>query len=235
MNKIGLDLSLNSSALCLEKPNGEILLFNYTNTKKSNKWNKEIEDSVIFRYITYDKIDNYSEFEVYKIKKYDEITDIIINDILTNIDNTQPTKINIEGYSFSSNTNSVIDIVNFSAILRFKLYKYISTDINIFSPKTVKLQTCISIYGYLPAPIGKKGQILKDPMITCNHQNIVGGSWDKSEMMLALIEGNIDSPISEYIKANKSILFAGKKIPKPFDDLVDSIHIKNLGLETVKL
>jgi hypothetical protein len=44
-----------------------------------------------------------------------KITDTIIDDIL-HIDKSLPTKIGIEGYSFSSNAGAIIDLVTFSTL-----------------------------------------------------------------------------------------------------------------------
>jgi hypothetical protein len=226
--KIGLDLSLNSSAMTIKNKNG-IKLFNYTATKEGYKWFKDVKDYITFRFIEYENFDDYSENEIYKIKKYNEITDLIINDMLDNIDLNEKIQVNIEGYSFSSNAgNSILDIVSYSTMLRLKIYEKISKNINIFSPKTVKVQTCLKIYGYLPPPIGKKGQVLKDPKITCNKDGVKGGDWDKQEMYKAIIDGNIQNPLYNYLLENKEVLLEMKKIPKPFDDIIDSIHIMNL-------
>lgn len=227
MNIIGLDISINSTALTIVA-NGNMNLFNYTTAKADNKWVKAVGKDVTFRYIEYKKGNSYTDSEIDKLACYDSITDLIISDILSTINSNQETKINIEGYSYASNTNSVIDIVGFSTLLRIKLYNQVSKNINIFSPKTVKLQTSISVYGYQPAPVGKNGQLLKDPMVTCNYDGIAGGKFDKPEMLKAMVDGSIKSPIFDFICEHKDEILSLKKIPKPFDDIIDSIHIANL-------
>lgn len=227
MNIIGLDLSINSTAMAIETAEG-IKLFNYTVTKKDNKWIKEVSDVVNFRFIEYKKIKDYSESEIYHLQKFDEVTNLVIRDILDTIDISKPTKVNIEGYSYASNTNSVIDVVGFSTLLRIKLYNQITKEINIYSPKSVKTMVSVKTYGYKAAPIGKKGQQLKDPMITCNLEGVSGGNFDKPEMLKAMLDGNLVTPIFNYIQENKNIILSAKKIPKPFDDIIDSIHILKL-------
>ena len=227
MNIIGLDLSINSTAMAIETAEG-IKLFNYTVTKKDNKWIKEVSDVVNFRFIEYKKIKDYSESEIYHLQKFDEVTNLVIRDILDTIDISKPTKVNIEGYSYASNTNSVIDVVGFSTLLRIKLYNQITKEINIYSPKSVKIMVSVKTYGYKAAPIGKKGQQLKDPMITCNLEGVSGGNFDKPEMLKAMLDGNLVTPIFNYIQENKNIILSAKKIPKPFDDIIDSIHILKL-------
>lgn len=227
MNIIGLDLSINSTAMAIETAEG-IKLFNYTVTKKDNKWIKEVSDVVNFRFIEYKKIKDYSESEIYHLQKFDEVTNLVIRDIFDTIDISKPTKVNIEGYSYASNTNSVIDVVGFSTLLRIKLYNQITKEINIYSPKSVKTMVSVKTYGYKAAPIGKKGQQLKDPMITCNLEGVSGGNFDKPEMLKAMLDGNLVTPIFNYIQENKNIILSAKKIPKPFDDIIDSIHILKL-------
>jgi hypothetical protein len=230
MNKIGLDISLSSTAMSL-KSDEKIELFNYTTTKPNNKWVKEIEKIVNFRFlICREDVEKYSEREINKLKDFEESSDLILDDILNNIDPYQDTIVNIEGYSFNNkNTNSLIDIVGFSTLIRQKILVRIpKVHIEIISPNTVKLQTCINTYGYLPAPIGKKGQTLKDPMISMSPNGAKGGDFEKSDMLIAMLDANIQSPILYYVNLNKSILLGSKKIPKPFDDLIDSIHIMNL-------
>jgi hypothetical protein len=52
---------------------------------------------------------------------------------MNNIDKSLPTKIGIEGYSFSSNAGAIIDLVTFSTLLRKKLFD-LSEDILVLSP-----------------------------------------------------------------------------------------------------
>jgi hypothetical protein len=230
MNKIGLDISLSSTAICIKNGN-TVKLFNYTTTKSNNIWVKTIEKEVCFRFLNKkEDVEKYSEREINKLKDFEEYSDLILDDILNNIDPHQDTIVNIEGYSFNNkNTNSLIDIVGFSTLIRQKiLIRIPKVHIEIISPNTVKLQTCINTYGYIPAPIGKKGQTLKDPMISMSPNGVKGGDFEKSDMLIAMLDANIQSPILYYVTLNKSILLGSKKIPKPFDDLIDSIHIMTL-------
>lgn len=232
MNKIGLDISLSSTAMCINC-NNDVKLFNYTTAKPNNKWIKEIEKYVSFRFLVCrDEVEEYSEREINKLKDFEGFSDLVLDDILNNIDISQDTIVNIEGYSFNNkNTNSLIDIIGFSTLIRQKiLFRVPKSHIEIISPNTVKLQTCINTYGYLPAPIGKKGQTLKDPMISMSPNGVKGGDFEKSDMLIAMLDANMQSPIFDYVQLNKSILLGSKKIPKPFDDLIDSIHIMNLNV-----
>ena len=123
MNIIGIDPSLISTGLVV---NGKI--FNYCresdacNKSGLSKWFKLCEEYVNLRFIQYQKITSYSEGEISKLIDYDKITNMIISDIELNIDKSKPTKIGIEGFSFSSAYGDLIDLVTFSTLLRKKLY-----------------------------------------------------------------------------------------------------------------
>ena len=125
-NVVGLDPSLISTAMVV---NGK--LFNYCREKDAmnksglSKWFKYCEDKINLKFINYREYENYSDGEIIKLKDYDKITDQIIKDIEDSIDKSLPTKIGIEGYSYSSDAGAIIDLVTFSTLLRKKLFDYI--------------------------------------------------------------------------------------------------------------
>jgi hypothetical protein len=98
MNYIGIDPSLISTAVVI---NGDII--NYCRessvlTKSGmSKWFKSVEQYCQYKFIEYSKFENYSEGELTKLKDYDEITDLIIGDIISKIDISKETYIGIEG------------------------------------------------------------------------------------------------------------------------------------------
>ena len=83
MNFIGIDPSLISTAVVI---NGKI--FNYCRESKVNlksgmsKWFKSAEQYCTYRFITFREFSNYSDGELTKLKDYDSITEMIIDDIL---------------------------------------------------------------------------------------------------------------------------------------------------------
>jgi hypothetical protein len=220
-NIVGLDPSLISTAMVV---NGK--LFNYCREKDAmnksgySKWFKYCEDKVTFRFISYRDSDSYSEGELVKLKDYDEITDQIIKDIEENIDKTKPTKIGIEGYSYSSDAGAIIDLVTFSTLLRKKLYDYISTDIAVLSPSTLKLESCKLTYP--PINEGKK----KEKWVYRNAYGISGGSLTKHGMFMCIVDNNeIKDEWSTLCKTMKDDIMSSSKVPKPFEDLNDSFLI----------
>jgi len=221
VNFIGLDPSLISTGLVV---NGK--LFNYCREKdvmnKSgfSKWFKYCEDKVTFRFIDYRETNNYSEGELIKLKDYDKISDQIIKDIEDNIDKTKPIKIGIEGYSYSSDAGAIIDLVTFSTLLRKKLYDYISKDITVFSPSTLKLESCKLTYP--PINEGKK----KEKWVYKNAYGISGGNLTKHGMFMCIVDNNeIKDEWSNLCKTLKDDIMGASKVPKPFEDLNDGFLI----------
>lgn len=224
INIIGLDPSLISTGLVV---NGK--LFNYcrlkdaTNKSGLNKWFKYAEPCLSIRYIEYREFDNYSDGELIKLKDYDKITSLIIKDIEDNIDKNKPTKIGIEGYSYSSDAGSIIDLVTFSTLLRKKLYDYISKDITVLSPSSLKLESCKLTYP--PINIGKK----KEKWVYKNNFGISGGLFTKHEMFLSIVENkNLNDNWSKLCRALKDDIMSISKVPKPFEDCCDGFLLYNI-------
>ena len=128
-NIIAIDPSLISTALVVSSGD-TFKIYNYCRENKVfgkkgiTKWFGFAEEFITYKFIEYREYKDYSEGELVKLKDYDKISDTIITDILENIDPKKPTKIGIEGYSFSSAAGDIIDLVTFSTILRKKLFEY---------------------------------------------------------------------------------------------------------------
>ena len=112
-NIVAIDPSLISTALVVSSGDS-LKIFNYCKESKvygktgMTKWFKLAEQFVEYKFIEYREFKDYSDGELTKLKDYDKITDNIIKDILENIDSTKPTKIGIEGFSYSSKNGSII-------------------------------------------------------------------------------------------------------------------------------
>ena len=223
MNIIGIDPSLISTGMVI---NGK--LFNYCresdaiNKSGLGKWFKHSETELNLKYIEYRKYKDYSEGELVKLKDYDKITNQIIKDIQDNIDET-PTKIGIEGYSYSSDAGAIIDLVTFSTLLRKKLFDYISQDITVMSPSTLKLETCKLTYP--PKNEGKK----KEKWVFKNNDGVSGGSFTKHGMFLSIVENNnLNDGWAKLCKSLKSEIMGISKVPKPFEDVNDAYLIYHI-------
>ena len=221
-NIVAIDPSLISTALIISNSK-EMKVFNYCRQSAAEgksglkKWFKLAEEHIQYKYIEYGEYESYSEGEIRKLRDYDKVTDTIISDILENIDSGLPTKIGIEGYSFNSQNGDIIDLVTFSTLLRKKLIDYVSKDITVVSPSTLKLEACKLTY---PAKdVGKK----KEKLEWRNHLGISGGNFTKREICLSIIENmEWDDKWTKHIQGIKSDILNITIIPKPYEDINDS-------------
>jgi hypothetical protein len=220
-NIIGIDPSLISTAVVI---NGK--LFNYcretdaTNKSGLSKWFRMCDHLMELRFISYRKFETYSEGEITKLKDYDKISDMIIEDILKTVDPSKPTRVGIEGYSYSSDAGAIIDLVTFSALLRKKLFDYVTHDITVLSPSSLKLESCKLTYPV--QDVGKR----KPKLEWRNNQGISGGKFLKNDMYLALTENKtINTKWVEHLRELKDEMFEGKTIKKPYEDMNDAYLI----------
>lgn len=132
---IGLDLSLNSTGVCIIENNIE--LFYIIKPGKLNK--KEIYvQSIIpnLKYITYSKYDlkqytNNSDKELYKTYNIMNIVDQILNIVKIYV----PKYIALEGLSYGSRTNTLCDLSGLNYLVRQQL---IGSHLYIATPSEVK-------------------------------------------------------------------------------------------------
>lgn len=223
-NIVTIDPSLISTALVVSSGD-TFKMYNYCRESSAfgkkgiTKWFGMAEQYITYRFIEYRSFKDYSEGELIKLKDYDKISDIIIQDIQDNIDPNNPTKIGIEGYSFSS-TGDIIDLVTFSTILRKKLFDLISEDITVLSPSTLKLESCKLTYP--PINIGIK----KEKWVYRNNIGISGGSFTKTEMFLTIVENEVwEDYWTKHCKLSKTDILGIAKIPKPYEDVNDAFLI----------
>ena len=227
-NIVAIDPSLISTAMVVSC--GESFkIYNYCREsavyKKSGmtKWFKLAEQYVDYKFVDYREFKEYSDGELIKLKDYDLITDNIIKDILSNIDSSKPTKIGIEGYSYSSNAGAIIDLVTFSTLLRKKLFDLVSEDITVLSPSTLKLECCKLTYP--PINEGKK----KDKWVYKNNDGVSGGSFTKHGMLLSIIENTeFTDNWFKLCVSLKTELMSVTTIPKPFEDVNDAYILYNV-------
>ena len=226
-NYIGIDISLNSTADYIESNIGNSIL-SFTNKKDNNIYIKELDRyGVKFFHHTRDSSDNYSDNEILKIKHYIKISDLLISEILERIDNNEKTFCQIEGYSFSKNTSSILDIVSLSTLIRQSLILQIKDiSITIVSPSTLKLESCKMVYK--PINIGKK----KPKYEYRNNQGVSGGSFKKPHMYRAMVEGKVESPIYKMLLSYIDLMDRDK-IPNPIEDIIDSIFCCKIKIKEI--
>ncbi len=228
MNYIGIDISLNSTAVYIESKFGNKIL-SFTNKKDNNIYIKELDRCGV-KFYHHNRVvsKDYSENEILKLKHYNMLSDLLISEIVNNIDNDEKTYCQIEGYSFSKNTSSILDIVSFSTLIRSLLLKTIEEiDITIISPSSLKLETCKLVYE--PINIG----IRKPKYEYKNNQGISGGSFKKPQMFRAMIEGKIKCPISDMLTSYKELMDRDK-IPNPIEDIIDAIFCCKVKINEIE-
>ena len=231
-NIVALDPSLISTALVVSSEE-TFKMYNYCRESSAfgktgiKKWFKLAEQFVTYKFITYREFTDYSEGELTKLKDYDKITDDIISDILSNIDTSKPTKIGIEGYSFSSKNGDIIDLVTFSTLLRKKIFDQISEDIIVMSPSTLKLESCKLTYPPIVSETGKK--VKKVKIEYRNTLGMSGGKFTKTDMFMAIVENNkMQDFWTKHCKLVKSDVLGVATIPKPYEDVNDAFLIYNV-------
>jgi hypothetical protein len=229
MNIVAIDPSLISTALVVSSGDS-FKIYNYCRESKVygkkgiTKWFKSAEEFVEYKFIDYREFKDYSEGELTKLKDYDKITDQIISDILANIDDSMDTKIGIEGYNFGAQVGDLIDLVTFSTLLRKKLFDFVSEDIWVMSPSTLKLESCKLTYEPIRTEIGKKVVKIKEEYR--NKIGIPGGKFTKNDMALAIIENDkLNDYWSKHCKFIKDELMSVSTIQKPYEDVNDAYLI----------
>ena len=224
-NYISIDASEKSTAVAVRSNHG-YFLFNYTTTDPNYKWMKLTKDFINLRFFTYEKSDDYSESEIYKLNTFSKIALNVLKDVLTAIDPLEETIIGIEGYNYNSfSGSSIIDIVGVSTCIRLLLLLNIPNIIKyrIISPKTIKTRVCEIVYGMPEPKIGKKGKPLKEKLIPVSKYGVKGGDFNKNDMMKAIFDGEIKSPIYQFYLDNKNELLSYKEVKKPMEDINDAI------------
>jgi hypothetical protein len=219
----GLDVSKISTALCIECDNINYL-YSYTSKKENNIWVKNTKDFINYRFInyTYNDVDDYSKSEMLKLIEFDDVTDLIIKDLVSLNDKIS---ISIEGYSYSSKKGPIFDLIEFTTLLKHKLIKLnLEKEIEIISPLTLKVEACKMVYEPRIELKGKK--VIKQILHNENNKGKEATKFDKWDMLYAFIDSNIKMNLKDWCKTNIDDISKNKEVPKPIDDIIDSIFLK---------
>ena len=216
-NFIGIDISLNSTAVYIESNKGSKII-SVTNKKDNNIYIKELARyNVDFVHTERKKSTIYSDNEVIKLRHFDDIATLIKNKCIENICLDEKTFCQIEGYSFSKNTSSILDIVSLSTLIRSYLLKEISNlEMSIISPSTLKLGACKLVYPSVDIGIRKPKLVYK------NNDGVPGGAFKKQEMFKAILDSDLEFPIRKMLKEYEHLI-EREKIPNPLEDIIDAI------------
>lgn len=220
-NIICIDPSLSCTAVVVNDRKAVFTTTNtaMTKTMRYNKWFDLCDPYVDVHLHDFDKSKlSFAATEVSKLKSYDLITTNIISyiqaELLASGRDKNPSKVYIEGYSFSSAAGPLIDLVTFGTLLRSKLYYGISTDLTVITPSELKMYA--AMLTYTPVMEGKK-------LTYRNGDGVSGGKFKKHEMFKALIEnGQLNCEWLGLLREHASDILAAKSIPKPIEDINDA-------------
>jgi hypothetical protein len=214
---VGIDFSLNSPAFCIYNEGvyhwGSLTRSERTadslmkNTKKPYSILGENENFTLIFMEKKDLPEDYMEKERLKIDFFLEVVDTLFNSISDKIGH-KDFYVAMEGLSFSSNGNSLIDISMATALLRERIVQKIGKErFYVFSPSSIK-------------KFAKKGNSKKD------------------ELYEALIEKKEETNLTEFtniLEKNKhEWITKSKQVNKPIDDIVDATWITLFLKEKIK-
>lgn len=206
---VGIDFSLNSPAFCVFKGNGFVWgsLTRSERTRESfmksvKKPYAVLSDPSIFNFLFLDKKkmpDDYSEKERIKIDYFQELVDTFWDSVLE-ICGDDEIVVAMEGLSFASNGNALIDISMATALLRKKIVDHTgSSNFYVFSPTSVK-------------------------------KFALKGNAKKNELYEALINlkspgTNLDKFTKMLEENREEWITGGGNVNKPLDDMIDATFI----------
>ena len=157
INLVTIDPSINSTGLTV---NGEIFSIaseGIALTKKGalNKWFQLADDYATIETVdtTYGKEKNYPKLEVVKLETYQRIADLVKATVDKHTNPNYNTLVLIEGYSYSSASGPLIDLVTLSTLIRLNMFSRNGTELVVFSPSTLK-----RLAGWLTYPEIAKGK-----------------------------------------------------------------------------
>lgn len=208
---IGIDFSLSSPAISIITPENKLFLISLlkvdSNIEKaySSPVFKELKliNELTFVLHPKDKIskENYSVQEREKLLNSIKYVDLLTGYLKEKIKDIKYDEIYIsmEGISFGSSGNTLIDISMATSILRMELIKICKPEnFYVFSPSTIKKYA------------GK-------------------GNYKKLEMYEAIVNLDDNSSFIEILKNRKDLFITPKGVvKKPAEDLIDAIWVSKL-------
>ena len=197
MDKIGIDFSINSTAVTIKKEDGTLVLFsfvpNYRPELKGFKTHVAISSFVeVHSYIKGSNTKDPILDQSIKLQNADLLSNSIMEAITKHVKGTP--SIYIEGFSFGSKGNSFIDLIMFNTFLKVKMIQKWGHRISVVSPKSLK------------------------KMYTGN------GNAGKCDMLRTFIKNDTSLFRNKLVELglDREEEFT---IPKPVDDIIDSVAL----------
>ena len=233
INIVSIDPSIISTAVTI---NGKIFAIaaDHIALTKKLKYNKWFELSsthcdIITIDTGYNGIKAYSQLECEKLKTYQTTANIIKNLVDTHRNTAYTTVVLIEGYSYSSSSGPLIDLVTYGTLVRNTLSELDNVEIVIMAPTSVKKMAAEMTY----EPTEKGKRVIK--LEYRNYQGVAGGSFKKPDMYKALTENiTIDTDWVNFLREYQHDILLAKSIPKPIEDINDSIIMYHIAIESYK-
>lgn len=228
INLVTIDPSINSTGLTV---NGEIYSIaseGIAFTKKGalNKWFQLSDDYATIETVdtTYGNEKNYPKLEVVKLQTYQAIADMVKATVDKHCNSLYNTLVLIEGYSYSSSSGPLIDLVTLSTLIRSNLISRDKTELVVFAPSTLK-----RLAGWLTYPeIAKGKKVIKYEYR--NNEGVASGSFNKHQIYKALIENNnIQTEWVNFLRTHGDEILAAKAIPKPIEDINDAVMLLHIA------
>lgn len=219
MNFVGIDFSINSPAFCCYK-DGKYHWGSLTRSDRSSssllKNQKKpffvLDSEDDFSLIFLDKSDlpeDYTKRERIKIVYFMDIVDSLWTEVVNIMGNSE-FYVAMEGLSFSSNGNALIDISMATSLLRKRIIDHIGVDhFYVFSPTSIK-------------KFAKKGNAKKDEL----YESLINFK-EEAETNLINFANILETNKGEWITPSKVV-------NKPIDDLVDATWITLYLMNTLK-
>lgn len=206
MNIIGIDFSILYPGICISKDFKEFKWIGIANNKITKKDTRLMEDLAL----SYPnlklhslgerpkKVEQYHINERNKLENYIKLTDFIITELKKHTTLTDNI-IAIEGISFGSSGNSLVDISQATGIIKSKLLTLTDSiqKIFVFSPSELK------------NAIGCKGNASKIDVYNKFKDDPV-------------IEKAKQSDLYKLLNQDEGVIFNGKNVKSPYMDMVDS-------------
>lgn len=234
MNIVAIDPSLTCTAIVVNDKKFVYTSESVALTKKGEfkGWFQECKDNGITIRVFNDIPPTliHSDLEICKLSHYSNISNTILDDILDNVNVKEVSHIGIEGYSYSSASGPLIDLVTFSTLLRYKLFLNISPPVKVNEISN----PLPSLTVFQPTEVKQLAAKLTYPAISTNKANtkfewrnnegVAGGSFKKPEIYKALIENkNLQNDVwVNYLNNRSEDIFKLKNIPKPIEDINDA-------------
>lgn len=220
MNIVALDPSLSCTALVVNDKKFIFAKEDYGVSEKSGnltKWFEICKDHITYSWVNHMKSAVHTEQEILKLISYDTLTDHIVSVVQSNLNLGEDTYVGIEGYSYSSTAGPLIDLVTFSTLLRKKLFDKVSSNIKVYQPAELKLESAKLTY----APIVKGVKVKKYEYR--NGDGLAGGSFKKPDMYKALTDNTtINCPWTDLLREHQDVILKMRTVPKPIEDMNDA-------------